>query len=64
MHSPRCTSPTLGSLRIDDFSSTTPFGHVISHVVVLLKLEFMILINTTTAVWVYGKFLDVGVVIA
>ena len=35
--------PSIWSLRIDDFCSTTPFGHVISRVVVLQKLEFTIL---------------------
>ena len=34
---------SLGSLRIDDFCSTTPFGYVMSRVVVLHKLEFTIL---------------------
>ena len=32
----------IGSLRIDDFCTTTPFGHVISRIVVLKKLEFTI----------------------
>ena len=39
----RHTETQIGSLRIDVFCSTTPFGHVISRVAVLQKLEFTIL---------------------
>ena len=43
---------------MDDFCSTTRFGHVMSRVVVLQKLEFTILSEHGDDVVACGKFPD------